>query len=315
MSIFKAKIPRLTAAIILIATSVVAIEKLSASSDASANDSVKTTAATVNVTGADLPDDYIPEGYPMPYPRPIPAKVKPEAIPAVSAVLPQMTPRFGAGEGTTAPNTAMAASPAAVTSTKPALAVTTGEATGVTMTAATLNGNLVSNGGAREIELSFEYGYGGQYTSLVKVGKRPYTGAFNIDIAYLNPSTTYQFRARAEAEGAGISFGERAEFTTTGATPVVTTNPATEITARKATLNGRLAAMGETSYLKLSFEIGMTAAYGTTTARFAATSPGSYEYMVNGLLPNTTYHYRLKADGGGSLVVYGENQTFTTPAA
>jgi phosphodiesterase/alkaline phosphatase D-like protein len=37
--------------------------------------------------------------------------------------------------------------------------------------------------------------------------------------------------------------------------------------------------------------------------------------MVNGLLPNTTYHYRLKADGGGSLVVYGENQTFTTPAA
>jgi uncharacterized repeat protein (TIGR01451 family) len=92
-----------------------------------------------------------------------------------------------------------------------------------------------------------------------------------------------------------------------------TTGPASELTTASARLNGTVTPGGvPTSY---NFDYGETIAYGSSTppqvAGGALDVPVSEQ--IHGLEPNTTYHYRLVAQGQENTV--GEDRTFTTPAA
>jgi hypothetical protein len=97
--------------------------------------------------------------------------------------------------------------------------------------------------------------------------------------------------------------------------PTVTTTAAAPIDARSATLNGTIDPGGVAS--TYHFEYGQDINYGsqttesdplTGTGAVAATGP------VSGLLPNTTYHYRIVGTNAAGSIT-GDDQTVTTDPA
>jgi hypothetical protein len=92
----------------------------------------------------------------------------------------------------------------------------------------------------------------------------------------------------------------------------VTTDPATTITSTTATLNGSLTDLRDASSVQVSFQWGLTTAYGNQTSPQTKTSTGSFSATLTGLSASTTYHFRAKAVGEGAS--YGIDRTFTTKA-
>jgi len=98
--------------------------------------------------------------------------------------------------------------------------------------------------------------------------------------------------------------------------PEVTTNAATDVTTDSATLNGNLTSLGDYSWAYVSFEWGGNTTYGNETTPGNMTTLGPFSDNINGLSPNTTYHFRAKAVGNGTATpVYGNDTTFTTAAS
>jgi hypothetical protein len=93
----------------------------------------------------------------------------------------------------------------------------------------------------------------------------------------------------------------------------VVTNAASGVTATRAILNGNLIDPVSKPPVYLSFEFGLTDCYGSNAVFINKTSSGGFRTTVSNLKPSTTYHYRFKAEGTETL--YGDDQTFTTPAA
>jgi len=99
-----------------------------------------------------------------------------------------------------------------------------------------------------------------------------------------------------------------------GSAPGVTTRPATAVGPSSAVLRGTVNPNdNSTAY---AFEYGTTTAYGALSP---ATSVGNgksdvaVSYALAGLLPTTTYHFRLLASNNGG-VVRGADVAFTTAA-
>ncbi|MFC2019413.1 SMP-30/gluconolactonase/LRE family protein [Chloroflexota bacterium] len=92
--------------------------------------------------------------------------------------------------------------------------------------------------------------------------------------------------------------------------PTVATGAATETTATSSILNGNLESLGWTSSVNVSFEYGTTDSYGNATPVQVKTSIGPFSADLIDLLPETSYHFRIKAEGNG--VAYGEDMTFNT---
>jgi alpha-tubulin suppressor-like RCC1 family protein/phosphodiesterase/alkaline phosphatase D-like protein len=95
--------------------------------------------------------------------------------------------------------------------------------------------------------------------------------------------------------------------------PVAATLAANPVGDTDATLNANVRASGAVT--AVSFEYGPTAAYGNTVAASPPTVTGTEITAVNasvaGLLPGTTYHFRVSAANPGGTV-YGGDLTFTT---
>lgn len=104
--------------------------------------------------------------------------------------------------------------------------------------------------------------------------------------------------------------------TAVAGTPGATTDPATNVAATSATLNGTVFPNKEnTTYY---FEYGTSTAYGSRTPDQGPTGGNAGKAVsadITGLAPSTTYHYRVvavnpSAPGG----VFGNDVTFTTLA-
>ena len=192
--------------------------------------------------------------------------------------------------------------------------VTTNAATDVTTESATLNGNLDSLGDYSSVNVSFEWGetLGGPYPNETTPETMASTGPFSAPISGLASNTTYYFRAKAT--GSVTVYGDEQSFTTPplGA-PEVTTADATDITTSSATLNGTLDSLGDYSSVDVSFEWGTTsgALDQETIPPETMTSTGPFSAGISGLAPDTPYYFRAKATG--SVTVYGDEQSFTTP--
>jgi hypothetical protein len=98
--------------------------------------------------------------------------------------------------------------------------------------------------------------------------------------------------------------------------PVATTEPATGISTEGATLNGAVNPQGiSTTY---HFDYGTTTSYGSSTPESGSIGNGTNSVAVSraisGLLPSTTYHFRVVATNleGTS---YGQDRTFSTVAS
>jgi hypothetical protein len=95
--------------------------------------------------------------------------------------------------------------------------------------------------------------------------------------------------------------------------PSIQTNPATGVDRSDATFNGTLAAGATTS---LSFQYGTSTAYGSQSPTVTAPSSGGstpVSAALTGLVPGTTYHYRLVATNSAGTTD-GADQSFTTSA-
>ena len=117
-------------------------------------------------------------------------------------------------------------------------------------------------------------------------------------------------RFMAVTDGAGYSFS--LGIVASPPPPLATTLAATAVTDSGATLNASVQANASTT--SLSFEYGLTTAYGTTVAGSPASVSGTgskaVSYRLDGLPPGVTYHYRLVASNGVSTV-RGDDMTFT----
>ena len=194
-------------------------------------------------------------------------------------------------------------------------------ATGIQSTAATLAGQVLSNGGfAPTITLYYGPADGGtiagNWTNSINLGVE--TGAFSQSISGLSPNTTYYFTVNA-VNYAGSSWASASSsFRTAGITvPQVTNAPATAIAATFATLNGQILSTGGAT-------TGVILYYGSTDG---GTSPGawshnlslgvqngSFSQTVSGLSSNSLYYYTAEATNLQGAAWAVPSQTFTTTA-
>ncbi len=97
-----------------------------------------------------------------------------------------------------------------------------------------------------------------------------------------------------------------------GAAPAVSTGAANHVTPTTATITGTVNANGKaTTY---HFEWGTSTAYGRSTGSASAgsgTTDQSVSAALSGLVPNTTYHYRLVATNSSGTAV-GADRSFKT---
>ena len=94
--------------------------------------------------------------------------------------------------------------------------------------------------------------------------------------------------------------------------PAVATGGATKIGNATAVLNGTINPNGHAT--QYSFTYGPTTAYGATTTLHtvkAGTKAVAIAVTVTGLVPGTTYHYRLSATSAGGAAA-GADRAFTT---
>jgi plastocyanin len=177
----------------------------------------------------------------------------------------------------------------------------------------TLNGSLDPHGLATSVH--FQYGPTTSYgltTALQSQTGNTYRNV-NANIGSLAASTTYHFRIVA-TNSAGTTFGSDKTFTTLSLTgsPVVATNPATNVASSSATLNGLIDPHGLST--TVYFQFGTTTSYGHTTSS-RSKSGSSYQDVaanISGLAASTTYHFQIVATNIGGTT-FGIDRTFTTP--
>jgi phosphodiesterase/alkaline phosphatase D-like protein len=192
----------------------------------------------------------------------------------------------------------------------------TATATGITSTGATLNG--LANANNASTTVTFQYGTTTTYGSTVTAAQSPVSGITNTNVnasvSGLLPNTTYHFRSVA-SNSAGTVYGYDFSFLTPAISPTATTNAATSVVFNGATLNGAVNANNSTT--TVSFEYGTTISYGSVI--YATQNPAngmsntSVSAALSGLLPNTTYHFRVDATNSTGTA-NGSDMSFTTSA-
>jgi DNA-binding beta-propeller fold protein YncE len=198
------------------------------------------------------------------------------------------------------------------TSGKPT--VETKPATKVGETTSTLNGAVNPKGA--EAKYYFEYGTEKEKYTKKTAERSAGSGTAGVEeteeVTNLLRNTTYYFRIVATNVN-GTTDGTERELTTLSS---VITDSAAGVTATEAIVHGTVNPHGLTTTYQ--FEYGPTTSYGTTVPATAentgsGTTVLAKGYILTGLTPSTTYHFRLvgKSSEGAT---YGKDATFTTAA-
>jgi hypothetical protein len=212
--------------------------------------------------------------------------------------------------------------------------VVTGDAPEETVEArsAVLEGTIDPEG--VDSKYHFEYGldqrYGSRTVGFVGVGSGSDPVAASAAITGLKPNTTYHFRIVGSNDSGSIAGADGTFTTDPAAADIGPSSFGSAIGPRSARLHGAVnpnstALLDDFGlYAQYYFEYGTTAAYGSTTTagggRLCGPTCGG-DYMpvaapLSGLLPGTTYHFRLVGNNGLGGEQFGADQTFTTaPAA
>jgi len=186
--------------------------------------------------------------------------------------------------------------------------VTTDEPTNILSTSATLNGNISDAGGENPTRY-FEYGKttGYELGSIDKgVGG---AGPYSHDLSGLDPATRYYYRAYV-TNSAGTGYGDQQYFDTSVGSPSVTTNSATSVLSRSATINANVTYVGGENPTRY-FRYGKTTGYELGSINKGNGGAGSYSHSLSGLDYGTLYYFQAYATNSGGTS-YGSQVTFTT---
>jgi len=188
--------------------------------------------------------------------------------------------------------------------------VATQDATGITLTAATLNGTVNPNG----LSTSYHFEWGttpsyGNNTTTQSAGSGTATQPESANISGLNSGTTYHFRISA-VNSDGTSNGN--DFTFVPGAASVTTTAASSITMTTATAGGNVTGDGGSSVTARG-TCWSTAANPTIAGNHTTDGSGTgvFTSSLTGLTSNTTYHIRAYATNA-YVTVYGSDLSFTT---
>ena len=191
---------------------------------------------------------------------------------------------------------------------------TTGAATGVARSSATLNGTVEPNGAATDWH--FEYGtttaYGLQSPG-ADAGDGEGAIPVSVPVEGLSAGTTYHYRLVASNGDGGATGADRTFRTAAGpAVPGVSSTVARERGPTSASLRSRIDPnRGATSY---HFEFGRSRSYGSRTPERDAGSgdePVAVAETIEGLVPRRRYHFRVVATNEAGRRV-SRNRAFTT---
>ena len=209
---------------------------------------------------------------------------------------------------------------------------------GVGPTAATLEARINPNN--QKTTYRFQYGTSPTLENPAEVSGASELSGFSaegdpapIEARGLTPSTIYYYRVIAE-NGAGKREGAIEQFETLPPPPSATTGDVSGITRTTATLAGTVnpEGPGPSSETTWCFQYGTDTTYASGIAGAPGnagqgTSPVEVTAALNGLVPHTTYHYRLVAvnnvnttgsstacNTSGGYETDGEDQSFTTVA-
>jgi hypothetical protein len=191
---------------------------------------------------------------------------------------------------------------------------TTGPATAIGATTATVTGSVVPGGQATSwyVQYGTSTSYGSQ-TAQANAGSGAATVNITSNLSSLKPGSTYHYRVVA-SNSAGTAHGSDAVFTTL-TPPGATTAAATGIGTTTATLNGTVDPNSrDTTFY---FEYGTSTSYGTKTAVKSAgssASPQNESVGISRLAVGKTYHFRIVATSGAGPTT-GADGTFTTSSA
>jgi hypothetical protein len=200
--------------------------------------------------------------------------------------------------------------------TAPAVSgVSSGSASNVTPTSATITGALEPEG--LETHYYCQYGLDTAYGSTSPAPPGTETRAASgspatCALSALQPRRTYHFRLVA-TNSYGTTVGADQTLVTPSAPPSVDRQLTSVVRQTSAIMDAAVNANNEdTTY---HFEYGLTASYGTS---FASSDIGSGYGDINvgqslaGLLPASTYHFRVVATNATGTS-YGADQAFVTP--
>jgi phosphodiesterase/alkaline phosphatase D-like protein len=199
--------------------------------------------------------------------------------------------------------------------TQAAPILTTGEASDVTRTSASLAGS-VDPGGA-ETRYHFVYGqtpgYGSATAETVATGSAHVSEPVAGPLAELRPGTAYHY-ALVATNAVGTTVGPDRSFATSPPTPPITmTGPAEGVSQLGATITGTV----DTRELQtvVAFEFGTVLYGGSLVPATLTPGPGSVATIsvtfTNALQPGTSYYYRVVAHNGDGPS-FGAAQSFTT---
>jgi uncharacterized protein (TIGR02145 family) len=191
--------------------------------------------------------------------------------------------------------------------------VNTSSASGITLTSASLGGNVTADGGAAVTARGVCWSTEPNPPTLnTCIASGSGLGNFTANLSGLSPGTAYHAWAYA-INAAGTSYGARVSFaTSTPIPPGVTTVQATNIETTTATVGGNVTSTGTTA-------VTVRGVCWSTEPNPLTLNPcvssgsglGSFTYNLSGLTPSTTYYvwaYAINSVG----TAYGDRVSFTT---
>ncbi len=196
--------------------------------------------------------------------------------------------------------------------------VSTGSATNIGQTSATLNGTVNPNG--TTVNAWFEISnISGQF------GNQTFSGSSTQSLSYttsiLSSNSSYQFKICAQNTSGNtqIVCGSYVPFTTLSSggngLPIVNTLTATNIDTDSATLRGTVNPNGNQNVSAWIEVIGYSNQYGINS--YSGSSTYTLSYNFNNLNDNSTYTYHICAQNstGNTQVVCATYQSFTTDSS
>lgn len=200
--------------------------------------------------------------------------------------------------------------------------VTTGSATGVGKSSATLNGTVNPNGSTTLYH--FEWGLSkpapgaplSNLTATHSLRAGTHSVAVRAGISGLLPGTTYYYRLDAASSGGGVAGAIRSFRTSGNPLPQPETGPATVLAYNTATLSGVVNPQHQsTTYYFQWGADGAPASADNTTQKLTlppSAGPTTVTATLFGLGALTSYHYRLVAVHSGFGPVNGVDGHFLT---